>query len=320
MKVIAKTTGMTRTEWLQFRQNGIGGSDVSGIAGMNKYTSPMGVYLSKVTPIDEQNDTAGEAAYWGNELEEVVAKEFQKRSGLKVRRRNEMLAHDEHDFMIANLDRVIVGKKQILECKTASIYMAKEWEGDGVPAGYYLQIMHYLAVTGYEGAWVAVLIGGQKFVYKYIERDEDVIENIVKVCSDFWHNHVIPKVPPAYDGSEASGKLLGQLFPSSNADVHLVMTDEYDALIDQYTKAADEEKAAKTVKAEAENKMKALIGEAEKAIGQTHVVEWKNVKGRDTVDGKSLKTDDPELYQKYLKPGKPTRRFAVKQIEDKGAI
>lgn len=315
MKVIAKTKGMTRTEWLQFRQNGIGGSDVSGIFGLNKYSSPMGVYLSKVTPIDEQNDTAGEAAYWGNVLEDVVAKEFEKQSGLKVRKKNEMLAHDEHPYMIANLDRVIVGKKQILECKTASIYMAKEWEGDDVPAAYYLQIMHYLAVTGYEGAWVAVLIGGQKFSFKYIERNEEVIQNIISVCSDFWTNHVIPKVPPAYDGSDASSKLLGQLFPQSSEGVHLVMTDEYDALIEQYTQAADEEKAAKAVKQEAENKMKALMGEAEKAIGPKYAVEWKNVKGRDSFDGKSLKSDNPELYQQYLKPGKPTRRFAVKQIE-----
>lgn len=320
MKVIAKTTNMTRAEWLQFRQNGIGGSDVSGIAGMNKYTSPMGVYLSKITPIDEQNDTAGEAAYWGNELEEVVAKEFQKRSGMKVRRRNEMLAHDEHDFMIANLDRVIVGKKEILECKTASVYMAKEWEGDNVPAAYLLQIMHYLAVTGYEAAWVAVLIGGQKFNFKRIERDEELISNLIAIEKDFWENHVLAKNPPAYDGSDASSKLLGQLFPQSNTDVHLVMTEEYDALIDQYTKAADEEAAAGTIKKEAENKMKALIGEAEKAIGQTHVVEWKSSKPRVTFDKKTFEKENPELAGKYDKEGKPTRRFAVKQIEDKGAI
>ncbi|QTD41950.1 YqaJ viral recombinase family protein [Sporosarcina sp. Te-1] len=53
------------------------------------------------------------STYWGNRLE--VAEEFAKRTGKKVRRNNHLLVHPEHDFMLANLDRVVVGERALLE-------------------------------------------------------------------------------------------------------------------------------------------------------------------------------------------------------------
>lgn len=311
---VASTVGMTREEWLLTRRQGIGGSDIAAIAGLNKYKSPMGVYLDKVgeTPIE---DTAGEAAYWGNVLEEVVAKEFQERTGEKVRRDNRMLAHPEHPYLMANLDRVVVGKKEILECKTSSAYRLKEWESDEVPMEYLLQIMHYLAVTGYERAHIAVLVGGQKFIHKTIERDEELIQQIIDMASDFWNNHVMTKTPPPYDGSSATSNFLSAMFPQADQETETVLDDEADALITQYQEAKEREEAAKKDKTEAENKLKGMVGLAELGLAGNYVVEWKNVKGRETLDTKAFKAENAELYEKYKKEGKPTRRFAIKEAK-----
>ena len=75
-----------------------------------------------------------------------------------------------------------------------------------------------MAVTGYEAWWIAVLIGGNKFVYKKIERDEDIIQYLVNMERDFWLNHVEKDVPPMFDGSEASTQLLKQMYPESIED------------------------------------------------------------------------------------------------------
>lgn len=311
---VASTVGMTREEWLLTRRQGIGGSDIAAILGLNKYKSPMGVYLDKVgeTPIE---DTAGEAAYWGNVLEEVVAKEFQERTGEKVRRDNRMLAHPEHPYLMANLDRVVVGKKEILECKTSSAYRLKEWESDEVPMEYLLQIMHYLAVTGYDRAHIAVLVGGQKFIHKTIERDEELIQQIIDMASDFWNNHVMTKTPPPYDGSSATSNFLSAMFPQADQETETVLDDEADALITQYQEAKEREEAAKKDKTEAENKLKGMVGLAELGLAGSYVVEWKNVKGRETLDTKAFKAENAELYEKYKKEGKPTRRFAIKEAK-----
>lgn len=311
---LANVSGMSRDEWLKMRRNGIGGSDISAIAGLNKYKSAMSVYLDKVGET-EIEDVAGEAAYWGNVLEDVVAKEFQSQTGHKVRRDNRMLAHPNHPYMIANLDRVLVGKKEILECKTSSAYRLKEWEADEIPAEYIIQVMHYLAVTGYEAAWIAVLVGGQKFIYKRIERDEEMIQFIIEIASDFWNNHVLKRVPPAYDGSKASSDLLGRMFPTAEQGSETELPDEAEDLIKQYQETSERLEELKVQKTEAENKLKALIGEAEVGIAQNHFVEWKTVKARETIDSKKLKLEHPEIYTQCIKIGKPTRRFAIKEAK-----
>ena len=189
------TPDMSRLEWLQLRQKGIGGSDAAAIFGMSRWKSPIDIWLSKTIEIEEE-DEQSEAAYWGTVLEDVVAKEFAERTGLKVRRRNAMLQHDEHDFMIADIDREIVGQKVGLECKTASAYKKEEWADDEIPVEYLIQCQHYMAVTGYEAWWIAVLVGGNTFIYKKIDRDEEFIEMLIKAEMDFWNNHVVPNVMP----------------------------------------------------------------------------------------------------------------------------
>lgn len=311
---IADTKDMSREEWLELRRNGIGGSDIAGILGLNKYKSPMGVYLDKVGESPHEDETS-EAAYWGNMLEEVVAQEFGTRTGLEVGNDTRMLSHPDYPFLIANLDRIVVGKPEIIECKTSSAYRAKEWEGEQVPMEYLIQVMHYLAVTGYERAHIAVLIGGQRFVHKTVERDDELIELMIDAASNFWNNHVLPKVPPPFDGSNASVTLIGAMFPQAENESETELPDEAEALIEQYREATDRMDAAKTDKLDAENKLKALIGNAEIGLGRNHIVEWKNVKARETVDARQLLIDHPDIVEKYRKVGNPTRRFSIKEVK-----
>ena len=80
---LVKTNNMDRLAWLKARQAGIGGSDVSAIMGLNRWKSPIDVWVDKTTSVQE--DEPSEAAYWGTVLEDVVAVEFQKRTGLRDR-------------------------------------------------------------------------------------------------------------------------------------------------------------------------------------------------------------------------------------------
>lgn len=87
-EVLAKTSEMSRDEWLIERRKGIGGSDASIILGLNKWKTPFELWLDKTgqVPVSESQS---EAAYFGSLLEDIVAKEFEIRSGKKVRRKNQ---------------------------------------------------------------------------------------------------------------------------------------------------------------------------------------------------------------------------------------
>lgn len=307
--VLAPTVEMEHEQWLEARRKGIGGSDAAAIAGLNKWKSPVQVYLEKTGQAPEEE--AGEAAYWGNILEDVVAQEFSNRTGLKVRRRNAILRHPKHEWMIANVDRLIVGERTGLECKTASEYLKDEWAGDEVPATYLIQCQHYMAVTGYDAWWIAVLIGGNKFVYKKIERDDELISYLIDIERDFWENHVKKRIPPAFDGSDASSDLLKVLYPEAEPESDIELPDEADKLIEALEQINAELKEIETQKKEYENRLKGMLGEFETGVASNHIVTWKNVTSN-RVDTKKLKKERPDIYEQYLKKS-TSRRFNIKE-------
>lgn len=308
-ELLLDTTNLSREEWLEARRLGIGGSDVSAIAGLNKWKSPINVYLDK-TGQSPDEDSAGEAAYWGNVMEDIVAQEFSIRTGMKVRKRNAILKHPEHDFMLANVDRLIIGKQEGLECKTASEYLKGEWEDEEVPAAYLLQCQHYMAVTGYHAWHIAVLIGGNKFIHKKIERDEELIDYLIGIEKDFWVNHVLAEVPPLFDGSEASSDLLNALYPQAEPSSEIQLSNDVDQMLDAIEQLAEDIKAAKLKKKEYENQIKNILGENEKGITLKRVVTWKNYE-TNRIDTERLKAEQPELYKKYTNTS-TARRFTVK--------
>lgn len=219
--VIARTTDLTREEWLEIRRQGIGGSDLAAVLSLSDWNSPMSIYLDKIGELKEKPQS--EYAYWGNTLENIVAQEFSKRTGLKVQRKNEMLRSKEHPFMMANIDRKIVGCHEGLECKTTSEYKRSEWKGDNIPKQYILQCQHYMAVTGYNKWHIAVLIGGNTLEFKSIERDEDIIKMAIDKCEVFWNNFVSKRIPPAIDGLKPTTDVLKEVYEKSIEDDHIVL-------------------------------------------------------------------------------------------------
>jgi putative phage-type endonuclease len=280
LKIVANLKELSREQWMEYRKKGIGGSDVGAIVGLDKYKSAFSVYLEKVGAIAPEEEES-EAAYWGKMLEDKVAEEFAKRSGLEVRERNELLQHDTHDFMLATLDREILCPQRgvgILECKTSSEYLKEEWTGNDIPDSYYVQVQHYLAVTGYPFAYIAVLIGGNKFLYKEIERDEEVIQYLYRLESDFWHRHVVPKIPPALDGSNATVQALDHLY-SRSVQARRELSDECMRWLAELEHIKKDMKRLAMRKQELENRIKQFLGECE--IGTYNGVEavtWKPTK------------------------------------------
>lgn len=188
---LVSTKDLSRNDWLDVRKRGIGSSDSSAAIGLNPYKSPLELWLEKtnrnhgLAKPDSDDDTA--PVFWGVILEPVVASQYQRRTGNKVRKVNAVLQHQEHPWMLANIDREVVGSAevQILECKTAGINGARLWR-DGVPKYVEVQVMHQLAVTGKQAADVAVLLGGQQLEVYRIERDEILIQNLIELEQQFW--------------------------------------------------------------------------------------------------------------------------------------
>ena len=309
--VIANTETMPYTDWLAYRKQGIGGSDAAVVCGISRYRSPVELWMEKTNQMPDQE--VGEAAYWGTQLEGLVRAEFTKRTGIQVEHRMELLRSDEHPFMQANLDGTCLHPDLgpcIFEAKTASAFKAGEWE-DGIPDEYFLQVQHYMAVTGYGGCYIAALIGGNTFRWKFIPRDEELITMLVQLEADFWQ-HVQSETPPPLDGSSASARFLAERFPNSISNSQIELPNQAEQLIHQYDEASQQIKLLTERKQEAENLLKEMLGSHETGTTGDHLVTWKNVV-QERLDTKTLKAEHPTLYKKYANQTN-CRRFTIKSL------
>jgi putative phage-type endonuclease len=227
-KKLASTLKMTREEWLELRRSGITGTRITGIMNVSPWETPRSVYLDLLGVKPEKEQT--EPMYWGTVLEDTIAKEFAQRTGYKVRRVNYMLQHKTYDFLLGNIDRLIIDgkRKGILECKNVGAYKADEWK-DGAPLHYIYQLQFYLCLTGLDFGYLTALIGGQKFVYHLVERDDALIEQMIDAATEFWFGNVLRRVEP--EVTELDTDLLNQIYSSTDPNKTLVLEGYDDEMV-----------------------------------------------------------------------------------------
>ncbi len=308
--VMAKTIDMSRDEWLELRRQGLGGSDAAAIVGLDRYKSAFDVYAEKVGLKADQPDN--EAMRQGRDLEDYVASRFCEATGKKVRRRNSILRHPEYSFMTANIDRWVVGENAGLECKTTSVLNPCKFSRGEYPANYYVQCMHYMAVTGAERWYLAVLVLNKGFHDFTIERDETEIQALIEAEKDFWENHVLKQIPPTPDGSEATSEVIKQLFPEAREREEVALYG-HEEKIQQYLELDARVKELTQERDAIKQELQLALADAEIGRAQGYIVEWKN-QVRQTLDTKKLKSEHAEIYEKYLKPAQTVRMFKIKEV------
>lgn len=309
------TLEMTHDEWLLDRQKGIGGSDVATILGLNKWKSPYQLWLEKTDQIALEH-TESEPAYWGNVLEEIVAKEFQERTGKKVRRRNQVFEHPLHPFLRANIDRDVVGENAILECKTANAFLGKEWEGEEVPLSYLCQVQHYMNVLNKKYCYIAVLIGGQKFIWKRVDRDQELIDMITERLVEFWETNVLDGQEPVIDGSEATSEFLKEKY-SDSTEEETTLPASFDDLVDQKRELKKAKKEIETAIRQVDNEIINELGKRKASIGiaPRNIISWKLVSTK-RMNSKKLAEKYPEVAKdEEIYNVTESRRLTEKEIK-----
>lgn len=311
---LVETKKLDRDQWLEVRRGGIGSSDAAAAVGLSPYKSPLELWMEKTgrNKAEAQPETTASATYWGTLLERYVASAYVEETGRKVRRLNAVLQHPVFPFMLANIDREIVGSPdvQILECKTAGEFGSRLWK-DGVPEYVQRQVQHQLAVTGRLAADVAVLLCGQRLEIHRILRDAEMIARLVLLETRFWE-HVENDTPPPADGSESSAAALRQLYPGdAGSTIDLSENAELSGYFSEFValrnEAADTEARAEALK----QRLQETIGDASRAVFASGEVTFKRSKDGSRLDTQRLSVEHPELFAQYTQTKPGTRRFLV---------
>lgn len=261
--VLVSTAAPETDEWFAARREGITATDLPKILGLSKYGNALSVWLDKRGELD---DEAGEAARWGQILEDPVASEWALRNDVTCERVG-VLANSEHPWRRASLDRLVTGCLTDgtcgVEIKTRSAFVAGRWDDD-VPDDVLAQTQWQLLVTGLPHMHVACLLGGQRLVDFTVEPDEDLQALLVDEASRVWQ-HVQDGTPPKVDPDALLAKLLDQLY-SHRKGVRQVDESIARWRMAEYDDAGFSEKQAKEKRQVARAALIELLGDGEIAV------------------------------------------------------
>ena len=311
MRRLVSTVDLPKPEWLKIRKQGITGTDAGAICGLNPYSSAFSVYQDKISDSVEEFDN--ESMRQGRDLEDYVAKRFEEETGLKVRRANAIYQNEEHPIMLADFDRLVVGlpegKRAGLECKTVSPYSADKWDDDAIPIHYQMQVQHYLAVSGFDCWYVAALIFGREFIIRKIERDEELIQNLITIEERFWNEHVLQHIMPDPDGSKDCSEQIMKLYFKSDKDktVELLGVDSILKRREELVTLIDKLEKEKTT---IDQKIQLQLEDAAYGVTADYRVSWISSESK-RLDTKKLKEEQPDVYDQYCKISS-SKRFTVK--------
>lgn len=297
---------------LEARLTGIGGSDAAAVCGISPWKTPLALYREKVGDA-ETSVAPTERMYWGNQLEDLIAEEYSRRTGMAVRRRNQMMRHREHNFMLANLDRVVIGQPKLLEVKTADKLAADDWGRSGtdeIPDYYRLQVMHYMIVAEFELADVAVLIGGNDFRIYTVPFDFELAKMLIARESQFW-DQVERRVPPPpmtlADVESLYPVHKGRAMLANEKAIYNV-----NCMREAKRKIAELERYAEGY----ETELKAYMGDCSALLflnGST-LATWKSQEAR-RLDVKGIREAHPEFCEPFIQTT-TSRVFRLKSVAD----
>lgn len=246
------------------RHTGLGGSDAAPALGMSPYKSALELFLEKRDrPAASPVQLA--AFRWGHLLEPVIRQEYATATGRIVRLPSSTLRHPKHNFMLAHLDGV-TDDKRIVEVKTSR--SSDGWGKSGsdeVRHDYLLQVQHYMAITGYVVADIAVLIGGNDFRIFEVPADRELQEMIIESEHDFWQMVERGEPPqPEWDRSDVLS-LMRRLYPGTDGST-VTATEDDVHYRKVFVNATDMAKSYATMADEAKAHLLRAMGNASRMI------------------------------------------------------
>nr|WP_325239568.1 YqaJ viral recombinase family protein [uncultured Oscillibacter sp.] len=280
-QVLVDTTDLSKDDWLAYRRMGIGGSDAAAVLGISPFRTAMDLYYDKRNlPIPNDDDGNWVAMEVGTLLEDLVARIFAQKTGLKVYQRKSMFQHPYHPWMLADLDYLVEmpdGSTAILECKTTNYNARNKWEYDGkpiVPVYYESQGRHYMAVMNLNRVYFCCLFGNNEdeVIIRHIDRDMAYESELIALEEDFWTNNVQAQVPPPYfedDGKLILESLRRLMGPSVKDAPPVLLTPPQSARMFRFLELQSEKSAldAEVTRLKDEmDRVKALIGFREQAV------------------------------------------------------
>lgn len=320
-KVVNATVVLPATasadEWLAERRNGLGGSDIAAAVGIDRYNSPYSLWLLKTgRRIDNPSPEQQERMYTGQLLEPVLRDEFARRHPEYVITRGEgTYAIPGQEWRRCNVDGLVWTPEGelagVLECKTGNHRQLDAWAGDEIPLSYTVQGQWSAAVVGAPRIFYIALIDTNTWIEKAIDRDDELVADLVELGAEFWR-HVETDTEPPIDGHTATADALMTRPAEPGKTVEL--DPEFEKDFRRRAEIQDQINALNEEKREIDNRIRAALGDAELGkLNGRKVATFKapSAPTRKVADWKAFKKQHPRIYKRWVTEIPAARRLAI---------
>ena len=304
----------TRGEWLRYRENGIGSSEVATIVGLNPWETKYQLWRRKKGLDPAKDETFAMKA--GHYLEDAVAQFWHDETGQEIIKRSAgdwLIRDDERPYLQVSPDRTywLTGQphsaqnKGILECKTTQLSI----DEDDIPKHWFCQVQYQLGVAGLTQGSLAWLCSGREFGYKNLAFVPDFYLWLVEEVDKFWKDNIIGGVEP--EATDVQDVLLK--FNRHTDGKILEVSEAVKTACEDLKKVKEEIDALTERKEELEAQIKLGFGDAEAiSFGGQTLPTWKAPKPTKKFDAKAFQAENATLCEPYMRETQGARRFLLK--------
>jgi len=302
------------------RKSGLGSSDMPIVLGVSPWTRPEDLFEIKKGRRPEPEESP--AMKRGKVLEAVAAELYQERTGRKLWRSNQTIRHRNYNWMLAHLDRRIVGEDKgvgALEIKCPGLRTFAKCRREGLPYYYLVQLQHQMDVAGYEwGAFAVFNSELWEMIYFDVPRDQELIDLIHEKGAEFWHLVQTEEFYPLEKKPGIDAKPID--IPDVKQKVITIESAEWAAAVERLRDAQEIVAEAKALEDEAKGEIQKImeaIG-AVAAEGAGARIYWVPQAGRRTFDIKAFQKAHPDInlepYYKVSAETRPFRPFFLRSV------
>ena len=300
------------------RRTGIGGSDSPVVLGVNPFKTRFELWQEKMGII-EPSDKESPAIKRGKTLEAIVADLYAQVKQRKVEIVKQKLVHPTIPYIYAHIDRRIIdgGKRGpgVLEIKCPGIAVFNKCKREGIEEYYFVQLQHYLGVTGLSWGAFAIFSAEQWELLEFdIQPDKKFISMIFAEDQKFWQYVEAGVEPPEPEVKLDVDEALEGIKPGDIAKMDKINPHAWADAVRKYQEAKMLKEEAEALLELQEQKIKDEMTRVNATVaeGAGARVYWKEQAGKKTLDKKAFAKGNPtafQIYESYIKTGKPSRPF-----------
>ena len=276
----------------------MGSGDAAAACGVSPFATPLDVYLRK---LGEPNDITSRPLRFGSFAEPFVLSEFELETGLKVTDSQRFYQHPAFPYIGCHIDGQ-VETEAVVEAKTTSLTY------DELPDHIHVQVQQQLACTGFELAYVPVLMRGRDFKVFEVEANAKFQDAILLKMAGLWARIQQQDPPPPVTESDVR-----KLFPDDTGTL-MIASPDLEARVKRLSWVKHAIKEATDQQKVLETSIKADMGETATLKSETGemLATWKSAKPATRFDSKTFQTDHPDLFESYQTESRSSRRFLLK--------